>query len=61
MKKICCNCAHCIRENYKGHIVCVCEIYDRYLHYGSVVAGWCKNWEEDEEEEEDGTRQEMPV
>lgn len=57
MKKVCCNCKHCIREDYKGYIVCVCEFDNTFLHYETVMDWKCEKWED----EEDGTRQEMPV
>lgn len=51
MKKICCNCAHCIRENYKGVVVCVCELDGTYLHYQTVMCGKCMQWKEENDDE----------
>ena len=52
--KVCCNCRHCIRshdEKY-GIVVCRCEKYDnRYLSYAEVMAGWCRHWAKEQEDE----------
>lgn len=52
MKKVCCNCKHCIREDYKGVVVCVCELDGTYLHYQTVMCGKCMQWKGEEDDEQ---------
>lgn len=49
--KVCCNCRYCIRSRDAKYniIVCRCEMYDKYLSYAEVMAGWCKAWEKEQE------------
>lgn len=50
--KVCCNCRHCIRSNFKKYhmIVCRCEKHGRHLSYADIMGGWCKEWEKKEDE-----------
>lgn len=41
--KVCCNCRHRIRSGCSSY----CEVTGAYLHYQTVMEGWCRHWSKD--------------